>query len=132
MGSPESQRPAKLDLAKRVIQRSQVSELPRSAAIDPLTSDHEFQKFETSGSVFSSKEEYEAYNDFLLKASLDYIMSFLSDREKQVFQLRNGLDDGRSRTQKEVGEEIRRSPRTVRRIEKSIKDKLSNPLPPQD
>ena len=61
----------------------------------------------------------------LLKDQIEELMNLsLTSRDIQVLQLRFGLKDGRSRTQGEVGGEISRSPRTVRRIEKSAIDKL--------
>jgi DNA-directed RNA polymerase sigma subunit (sigma70/sigma32) len=51
-------------------------------------------------------------------------MSKLDKREKLVPHLRYGLDDGKIRTRVETGREIRRSPRTVGRIEKSAISKF--------
>ena len=51
-------------------------------------------------------------------------LSSLSERESDVLIQRFGLEDGRSRSNREIAQNIGRSPRTVQRIEKKAMGKL--------
>lgn len=64
-----------------------------------------------------------------IKDEVDQIMEMdgLSPVEANVLKQRFGLEDGRSRTQREIGEQIGRSPRTVGRIERTALQKLRQP-----
>ena len=63
----------------------------------------------------------------LLREQMRQILSSLTEREHKVLAMRFGLVDGRSSTQKQVGEAIGRSVRTVGRIEKTALRKLRHP-----
>lgn len=63
----------------------------------------------------------------VLKQQVEDVLASLSERERQVLELRFGLEDGRSRTLDEVGHSIGRSESTVRRIEKTALAKLRHP-----
>ncbi len=58
------------------------------------------------------------------KESLDEILAPLTESERFVLIQRWGLDNGRRRSQREVGEALDRSRRTVGRIEKIALDKI--------
>lgn len=62
-----------------------------------------------------------------LQEQVEKTLSGLDERERLVLRGRFGLEDGSSRTQAELAEEIGRSPRTVRRIERSALQKLRQP-----
>lgn len=62
-----------------------------------------------------------------LREQVEQVLGSLTSRERQVLQGRFGLVDGKSRTLKQLGEEIGRSPRTVGRIERTALQKLRHP-----
>ena len=53
----------------------------------------------------------------LLKKQIKNTLSLLTEREKTVLILRYGLDDGKARTQKDVGQFLKISAERVRQIE---------------
>lgn len=59
----------------------------------------------------------EAASHVLLKETLNDFLSTLSDREKEVLQLRFGLNDGRNRTLEEVGQHFGVTRERIRQIE---------------
>lgn len=71
----------------------------------------------------------------LLKEQVDEVLSTMGDRERRVLQLRFGLEDGRSRTIIEVGQNVPNlktgqagiSEYTTRRIERTALRKLRHP-----
>ncbi|MBI4267445.1 MAG: RNA polymerase sigma factor RpoD, partial [Chloroflexi bacterium] len=63
----------------------------------------------------------------LLKEQIDDVLSFLSHRERRVIQLRFGLEDGRSRTLEEVGQEFSVTRERIRQIEAKALRKLRHP-----
>jgi RNA polymerase primary sigma factor len=63
----------------------------------------------------------------LLKEQIDSVLSTLNDRERRVLQLRFGLEDGRSRTLEEVGEEFQVTRERIRQIEAKALRKLRHP-----
>ena len=63
----------------------------------------------------------------LLKEQIDSVLSTLSDRERRVLQLRFGLEDARSRTLDEVGQEFHVTRERVRQIESKALRKLRHP-----
>ncbi len=63
----------------------------------------------------------------LLKEQIDDVLSFLSPRERRVIQLRFGLEDGRSRTLEEVGQEFSVTRERIRQIEAKALRKLRHP-----
>jgi RNA polymerase primary sigma factor len=63
----------------------------------------------------------------LLKEQIDEVLSFLTPREQRVLVLRFGLEDGRSRTLEEVGQEFNVTRERIRQIEAKALRKLRHP-----
>ncbi len=63
----------------------------------------------------------------LLKEQIDEVLSALTPREQRVLQLRFGLEDGRSRTLEEVGQEFAVTRERIRQIEAKALRKLRHP-----
>jgi RNA polymerase primary sigma factor len=63
----------------------------------------------------------------LLKEQIDDVLSSLTPRERQVLQLRFGLEDGRSRTLEEVGKKFQVTRERIRQIEAKALRKLRHP-----
>ena len=63
----------------------------------------------------------------LLKEQLAEVLSTLTPREEKVLKLRFGLEDGRSRTLEEVGEEFNVTRERIRQIEAKALRKLRHP-----
>ncbi len=63
----------------------------------------------------------------LLKEQIDEVLSHLTPRERRVLQLRFGLEDGRSRTLEEVGQEFDVTRERIRQIEAKALRKLRHP-----
>jgi RNA polymerase primary sigma factor len=63
----------------------------------------------------------------LLKETIDEVLSSLNARERRVLQLRFGLEDGRSRTLEEVGQEFGVTRERIRQIEAKALRKLRHP-----
>jgi RNA polymerase primary sigma factor len=63
----------------------------------------------------------------LLKEQIDVVLNTLTPRERRVLQLRFGLEDGRSRTLEEVGQEFRVTRERIRQIEAKALRKLRHP-----
>ena len=66
----------------------------------------------------------DAASNILLKEQLAAVLSTLTPREAKVLRLRFGLDDGRSRTLEEVGEEFNVTRERIRQIEAKALRKL--------
>ncbi len=69
----------------------------------------------------------EAASYILLKEQLESVLDTLTAREKKVLRLRFGLDDGRSRTLEEVGQEFGVTRERIRQIEAKALRKLRHP-----
>ncbi len=69
----------------------------------------------------------EAASHTLLKEQLREVLTTLTDREAKVLRLRFGLDDGRSRTLEEVGQEFDVTRERIRQIEAKALRKLRHP-----
>ncbi len=69
----------------------------------------------------------DAASNILLKEQLAAVLSTLTPREAKVLRLRFGLDDGRSRTLEEVGEEFNVTRERIRQIEAKALRKLRHP-----
>ncbi len=69
----------------------------------------------------------DAASNTLLKEQLSAVLSTLTPREAKVLRLRFGLDDGRSRTLEEVGEEFNVTRERIRQIEAKALRKLRHP-----
>jgi len=69
----------------------------------------------------------EAASHQLLKEQVEDVLDSLSLRERRVLQLRFGLDDGRSRTLEEVGNEFGVTRERIRQIEAKALRKLRHP-----
>ncbi|MFC1935781.1 sigma-70 family RNA polymerase sigma factor, partial [Chloroflexota bacterium] len=63
----------------------------------------------------------------LLKEQIDETLDSLNEREKRILQLRFGLEDGRSRTLEEVGQEFGVTRERIRQIEAKALRKLRHP-----
>ncbi len=63
----------------------------------------------------------------LLKEQIDEVLSGLTPREQRVLRLRFGLEDGRSRTLEEVGQEFNVTRERIRQIEAKALRKLRHP-----
>jgi RNA polymerase primary sigma factor len=63
----------------------------------------------------------------LLKEQIDEVLSELTPREQRVLVLRFGLEDGRSRTLEEVGQEFNVTRERIRQIEAKALRKLRHP-----
>jgi len=55
------------------------------------------------------------------------VLSSLTPREQRVLQLRFGLEDGRSRTLEEIGQEFELTRERIRQIEAKALKKLRHP-----
>jgi len=69
----------------------------------------------------------EAASYILLKEQLESVLDTLTTREEKVLRLRFGLDDGRSRTLEEVGQEFGVTRERIRQIEAKALRKLRHP-----
>jgi RNA polymerase primary sigma factor len=69
----------------------------------------------------------EAASYMLLKEQLEEVLDTLTPREEKVLRLRFGLDDGRSRTLEEVGQEFGVTRERIRQIEAKALRKLRHP-----
>ncbi len=69
----------------------------------------------------------EAASSKLLKEKMDEVLQNLTTREQKVLQLRFGLEDGRSRTLEEVGQEFGVTRERIRQIEAKALRKLRHP-----
>ena len=63
----------------------------------------------------------------LLKEQIEEVLGTLAPREHRILQLRFGLEDGRSRTLEEVGEEFNVTRERIRQIEAKALRKLRHP-----
>jgi len=63
----------------------------------------------------------------LLKEQIDEVLSSLTPREQRVLRLRFGLEDGRSRTLEEIGQEFELTRERIRQIEAKALKKLRHP-----
>jgi RNA polymerase primary sigma factor len=63
----------------------------------------------------------------LLKEQLSEVLSEMTPREQRVLILRFGLEDGRSRTLEEVGQEFNVTRERIRQIEAKALRKLRHP-----
>ncbi|MGN1114603.1 MAG: RNA polymerase sigma factor RpoD [Oscillospiraceae bacterium] len=69
----------------------------------------------------------EAASLVLLKEQINQVLSTLTDREESVLRLRFGLEDGRSRTLEEVGQQFNVTRERIRQIEAKALRKLRHP-----
>jgi RNA polymerase sigma factor (sigma-70 family) len=66
-------------------------------------------------------------SDALLRTQMEKALALLSAREREIVQLRFGLEDGRARTLEEVGKELRVTRERIRQIEAKAMIKLRGP-----
>ena len=74
-----------------------------------------------------ASEPSEAASYTLLREQLDTVLSTLTPREEKVLRLRFGLEDGRTRTLEEVGQEFNVTRERIRQIEAKALRKLRHP-----
>ena len=63
----------------------------------------------------------------LLQEQIEKVLSSLTPREQRILRLRFGLEDGRSRTLEEVGQEFKLTRERIRQIEAKALRKLRHP-----
>lgn len=68
----------------------------------------------------------EAAGSILLREQIDELLNLLTDRERQVLELRFGLRDGKTRTLEEVGKYFAVTRERIRQIEGKALTKLKN------
>ena len=68
----------------------------------------------------------EAINLLVQKEEVSELLNALNDREKEVIRLRYGLEDGKTHTLEEIGEELKVTRERVRQIESRAMEKLRN------
>jgi len=73
------------------------------------------------------REPFETAARRILKEGVEDVLSTLTPRERRVLQLRFGLDDGRNRTQEEVGREFGVRRERIHEIETKALRKLRHP-----
>jgi len=69
----------------------------------------------------------DAATSVMLREQLEEVMGTLTPREQRVLVLRFGLEDGRTRTLEEVGEEFDVTRERIRQIEAKALRKLKHP-----
>ncbi|MBQ5312062.1 MAG: RNA polymerase sigma factor RpoD [Oscillospiraceae bacterium] len=69
----------------------------------------------------------DAASQIMLKEKIGEVLSTLTEREEKVIRLRFGLEDGRSRTLEEVGEQFDVTRERIRQIEAKALRKLRHP-----
>jgi RNA polymerase primary sigma factor/RNA polymerase nonessential primary-like sigma factor len=74
-----------------------------------------------------ARELVDSVADGQLRHEVEIVLATLSRREQEVIRLRFGLDDGRTRTLEEVGQEFGLSRERIRQIEKGTLLKLRTP-----
>lgn len=79
-----------------------------------------------------SLEELEAKYVQTLRERVEQVLGAPTSTERHVLEGSFGLADGHPRTQREIAEEIGRSPRTVRRIKKRAIERLQRDLHHED
>ena len=72
-------------------------------------------------------EPAESATQTLLREQLNEVLESLTAREEKVLRLRFGLDDGRTRTLEEVGQEFNVTRERIRQIEAKALRKLRHP-----
>ena len=72
-------------------------------------------------------KQVDAVSKELLKEQIDEVLSSLTPRECRVLQLRFGLEDGRSRTLEEIGQEFELTRERIRQIEAKALKRLRHP-----
>lgn len=77
--------------------------------------------------VFGTIPKTPAGEFSIIRSSVSKALSRLTEREVTVLRLRFGLEDGKPRTLREVGNVIGRSPSTVRRVEREALANLRKP-----
>lgn len=65
--------------------------------------------------------------NLLLKDELSSVLEYLTPREQKILRMRYGLDDGRTHTLEEVGEEFKVTRERIRQIEAKALRKLRHP-----
>jgi RNA polymerase primary sigma factor len=65
--------------------------------------------------------------NLLLKDQLSSVLEYLTPREQKILKMRYGLEDGRTHTLEEVGEEFKVTRERIRQIEAKALRKLRHP-----
>jgi RNA polymerase sigma factor (sigma-70 family) len=75
----------------------------------------------------SAPSPFDQVADGMLGGEIDKLLSRLDERERQILQLRYGLDRGEPRTLEEVGEALSLTRERIRQIERNALAKLRHP-----
>ncbi|MBI5668043.1 MAG: sigma-70 family RNA polymerase sigma factor [Chloroflexi bacterium] len=122
-----SQIGAKLHKAERLMQRYRIANANHySLESTQFTLEDEFLLIEDVLPAAETVEE--AANKAMLASTINSVMNCLSDRERQIIELRFGLKDGTERTLEEIGQMLGLTRERIRQIEAKALTKLRHPV----
>ena len=75
-----------------------------------------------ASSIMDVPKEYRSHNTY----SFEYILNDLSEKERQIIIMRNGLDGGTPHTLEEVGQHFQVTRERIRQIESKVHEKIRN------
>jgi RNA polymerase primary sigma factor len=96
-----------------------------------LSLDYNLSKFNNYSWISSLESSEETPENYVLEKSLrediERVLKTLTDRERLVLEMRFGLDDGREKTLKEIGDTFNLTRERIRQIEVKALRKLEEP-----